>query len=455
MVKDFSAIHENVAAAQTKMSLLIRDCSWIVTQDATRKVLRNASVYVEDGLITELGKDVTRDAERTIDGDGMILLPGLVNTHTHAPMVILRGYADDMPLQEWLAGKIWKLEPKMTSETCYWGTMLACMEMIASGTTTFNDMYFFVDQEARAVETAGLRAVLSSVIIDASPDIKLQRDNASKVADFLLGLRNPLVRPAIAPHAVYSCSEETLMWAKERADRDDLCVHTHIAETKVEQADMEKKRGLKVTEYLNKIGFLGSNVIGAHCVWLSSNEIKLLGRSGTKAAHCPVSNMKLAVGGVAPVPEMMASGVSVGLGTDGAASNNSLNMFETMKFCALLHKHSRSDPTALPAQAALDLATIGGANVLGLDDKVGSIEIGKCADLLLVDTRSPNLMPTHGNETVISDLVYSANAGNVDTTIVNGRVLMERRQFTTLNSNSIVKNVGRVTEDLLRRASCS
>ena len=434
------------------MSLLIRDCSWIVTQDASRNVLKDSSVYVEDGRIAEIAKKTSRDADHVVNGERMILLPGLINTHTHIPMVIFRGYADDMPLQEWLSNKIWKLEPNMTRETCYWGAMLGCLEMIASGTTTFNDMYFFVEDVARAVEKAGLRAVLSSVIIDMAPDQRLQRENAGKVLEFLKGLRNPLITPAIAPHAEYSCSEETLLWAKEEAQKSRVPVHTHIAETKLEQAEIEKKRGLKVVEYLDKIGFLGANVVGAHCVWLSSNEIKRLARSGTKVAHCPVSNMKLAVGAAAPVPEMMRNGVCVGLGTDGAASNNTLSMLETMKFCALLHKHSRWDPTVIPAQTALDLATIEGAKALGMDDKIGSIEIGKTADLILVDTRSPNLMPIHGKDTIVSHLVYSTSATNVDTSIVNGRVLMEGHQFRTLNPNEILENVSRVTKDLLARS---
>ena len=434
------------------MSLLVRDCSWIVTQDTSRNVLRNTSVYVEDGKITEIGSNVPHNADRVLNGQGMILLPGLVNTHTHVPMVIFRGYADDMLLQEWLSNRIWKLEPNMTGETCYWGTMLGCLEMIASGTTTFNDMYFFVENEANAIRDAGIRAVLSSVIIDLAPDPKLHRENASKMLDFLKGLGNPLVTPAIAPHAVYSCSEETLLWAKARADKEHVTVHTHIAETRKEQGDIENERKLKVVEYLDQIDFLGPNVVGAHCGWVSRNEVKLLGRSGTKVAHCPVSNMKLAVGGTAPLPEMFESRVCVGLGTDGAASNNTLNMFETMKFCALLHKHSRWDPTLLPAQMTLDLATREGARVLGMEGTIGSIEAGKSADMILVDTRAPNMMPIHGKETIISDLVYSANGANVDTTIVNGQILMEKRRFTILDPRMIADNVDRVTQDLLARS---
>jgi 5-methylthioadenosine/S-adenosylhomocysteine deaminase len=292
-------------------------------------------------------------------------------------------------------------------------------------------------------------------MIDLSPDPKLHRDGAAKALDLLKGLRNPLINAAIAPHAAYSCSEETLLWAKERADKEGIMVHTHIAETKTEQADMENQRKMKTVEYLDRIGFLGSNVLGAHCVWLSNNEIKLLARAGTKVAHCPVSNMKLAVGAAAPIAELAESGVSVGLGTDGAASNNTLDMFETIKFCALLHKHSRWDPTAVPAQRALDLATIEGARALGLDRQIGSIEPGKSADLLLLDSRSPNLMPIHGKGTVISDLVYSAHSANVDTTIVNGRVLMERRRFTTLDPHEVFENVSRATDDLVARSAHS
>jgi 5-methylthioadenosine/S-adenosylhomocysteine deaminase len=434
------------------MSLLVRDCSWIVTQDSARSVLKNASIYVEDGKITEIGGGISHDADQAIDGHGMILLPGLVNTHTHVPMVIFRGYADDLLLQDWLSHKIWRLEPNMTEETCYWGTMLGCLEMIASGTTTFNDMYFFVESEAKAIRDIGIRAVLSSVIIDLTPDPKLHRDNASKVLDFLKEIRNPLLTPAIAPHSVYSCSEETLQWAKTRADKEHVLVHTHIAETRKEQGDIENKLGLKVVEYLDRIGFLGANVVGAHCGWVSIKEVKLLGESGTKVAHCPVSNMKLAVGGAAPLPEMFESHVCVGLGTDGAASNNTLDMFETMKFCALLHKHTRWDPTILPAQTTLDLATRDGARVLGMEETIGSIEVGKSADMILLDTRAPNMMPIHGKNTVISDLVYSANGANVDTTIVNGKVLMEKRRFKMLDPQAISDNVDRVTQDLLARS---
>jgi len=426
-----------------------------VTQDASRNILRDTSIYVNDGRIVEIDKNTLRDADQVLNGQGMILLPGLVNTHTHVPMVIFRGYADDMPLQEWLSNRIWKLEPNMIEETCYWGTMLGCLEMIASGTTTFNDMYFFVEEEAKAARDAGLRAVLSSVILDATPDPKLHRENAGKVLNSLKELGNPLVTPAIAPHAAYSCSEETLLWAKAQADKEHVMLHTHIAETRTEQMDIEKERKLKVVEYLDQIGFLGPNVLGAHCGWLSLNEVKLLGKSGTKVSHCPVSNMKLAVGGTAPLPEMFQSGVCVGLGTDGAASNNTLDMFETMKFCALLHKHSRWDPTLLPAQTTIDLATREGARALGMEGTIGSIEVGKLADMILVDARVPNMMPIHGKDTVISDLVYSANGANVDTTIVHGQVLMEKRRFTRLDVRAIADNVERVTQDLLVRSKQS
>jgi 5-methylthioadenosine/S-adenosylhomocysteine deaminase len=434
------------------MSLLVRDCSWIVIQDSARTVLKDASVYVEDGKITEIGRGTSHGGDHVIDGHGMILLPGLVNMHTHVPMVIFRGYADDMLLQDWLSDRIWKLEPNMTEETCYWGTMLGCLEMIASGTTTFNDMYFFVKSVAKAVHDVGIRAVLSSVIIDYTPDPKLHRENASKVLDYLKEIRNPLLTAAIAPHSVYSCSEETLQWAKTRADKEHVLVHTHIAETRKEQGDIENKLGLRVVEYLDRIGFLGANVVGAHCGWVSIKEVKLLGESGTKVAHCPVSNMKLAVGGAAPLPEMFESHVCVGLGTDGAASNNTLDMFETMKFCALLHKHTRWDPTILPAQTTLDLATRDGARALGMEETIGSIEVGKSADMILLDTRAPNMMPIHGKDTVISDLVYSASGANVDTTIVNGKVLMEKRRFKMLDAQNVADNVDRVTQDLLVRS---
>ncbi|MGA3297517.1 MAG: amidohydrolase, partial [Candidatus Bathyarchaeia archaeon] len=365
---------------------------------------------------------------------------------------LFRGYADDMKLQDWLQKKIWPLESKLNGEDCYFGALLGSAEMIRSGTTTFVDMYFHMEDVARAVSKSGLRGFLSYGTIDLFNPVKssAERQNVQKFHDYVKQLANPRVKFAVGPHAPYTCSEEMLQWAKDFAEKNNSILHIHVAETRREQADSHKQHGLRVVEYLEKIGALSKNMLAAHCVWLTKNEIKLLADAQVKVAHCPVSNMKLASGGVAPLPEMFEAGIPVGLGTDGAASNNSLDMFETMKVCALLHKASRWDPTILAAQKVLDLATIEGATALGADHEIGSIEVGKKADIILLDAKSPNLTPIHGKETIVSNLVYSASSGNVDTTIVDGRILMEGRTIKSLNMNEVYEETEKLASRLVK-----
>ena len=420
----------------------------MVTQNKKREVLQNASILIENDSIKDIGQ-VSASADQEIDGTGKIVAPGLVNTHTHLSMTLFRGYADDMKLQDWLQKKIWPLESRLNGEDCYFGALLGSAEMIRSGTTTFVDMYFHMEDVARAVSKSGLRGYLSYGTIDLFDPVKssAERQNVQKFHEYVKQLANPRVRFAVGPHAPYTCSEEMLHWAKEFAEKNNSILHIHVAETRREQADSHKQHGVRVVEYLEKIGALSKNMLAAHCVWLTKNEIKLLAEAQVKVAHCPVSNMKLASGGVAPLPEMFEAGIPVGLGTDGAASNNSLDMFETMKMCALLHKASRWDPTILAAQKVLDLATIEGAKALGADHEIGSIEVGKKANIILLDAKSPNLTPIHGKETIVSNMVYSASSGNVDTTIVDGRVLMEGRTIKSLNMGEVCEK----TEELASR----
>ena len=434
-------------------TLLIKNCDWIVTQNRKRDVLKDASILIEDGTIRSIGKPDSQSADIVVDGKGKIVLPGLVNTHTHLSMCLFRGFADDMQLQDWLGKKIWPLEAKLTGEDCYLGALLGSAEMIMSGTTSFVDMYFHMDDVARAVAESGLRGILSYGIVDMfdSAKAKKEQEISRKFFDYVRNLNNPRIQFAIGPHAPYTCSSETLLWAKEFAERNHAIFHIHIAETRREQADFQKQQGMRVVEYLNKIGALSKYMLAAHCVWLTKSEIGLLAKSDVRVAHCPVSNMKLASGGVAPLPEMFDAGIAVGLGTDGAASNNTLDMFETMKICALLHKAHRWDPTVLNAQKALDLATIDGARAIGADCEIGSIEVGKRGDMILIDTAAPNLNPVHGKNTVISDLVYSASSANVDTTIVDGRVLMRNRQIESLNLGEVMSKAG----EAARRLVCS
>ncbi len=391
-------------------------------------------------------------ADFEIDGTGKIVLPGLINTHTHLSMVLLRGYADDMRLQDWLRNKIWPNEARLTPEACYQGAILGSAEMIMSGTTTFLDMYFNMEDVARAAKEVGLRAFLSYGIIDLfdATKAKVEQDKTRKFFEYIRDLGTSRVQFAVGPHAPYTCSPETLVWAKEFAEKNAVIDHIHVAETRKEQADFQKQHGLRVVEYLDKIGALTNRMLAAHCVWVTKSEVATLAKAGVNVGHCPVSNMKLASGGVAPLPEMFEAGIAVGLGTDGAASNNSLDMFDTMKVCALLHKAHRWDPTVLSAQKTLDLATIEGARALGLQNETGSIEVGKKADLIMLDMRSPNLNPIHGKDTVVSDLVYSASAANVDTTIVDGQVLMTKRQLRTINIEQTIQKVSRIAQGLVQ-----
>ena len=433
------------------MGLLLKDCDWIVTQNAHRRVLRNASVRIVDGRIEDIGNLKPIPKDRVIDCRHKLLIPGLINTHTHLSMTLFRGYADDLELRDWLEKKIWPLEKRLTGEMCYHGAQLGNLEMTRTGTTTFVDMYFHMEEVARAVNEAGLRAVLSVGMTDhpEKDGIEKERQYTLKFLEHLRGINKPLLTFAVGPHSPYTCGKETLLWARDLAEKEDSLINIHIAETRGEQAQFERDGKGRVVEYLDKIGFLSRRVLAAHSVWLTKSEVGTFARKGVRVAHCPVSNMKLASGGAAPVPEMWDAKVPVGLGTDGPASNNGLDMFETMKMAALVHKNWRWDPTILDAQKVLDMATIDGARCIGREKDIGSVEVGKSADLVLLDMEDPNLIPIHGKETVVSDLVYSANGYNVDTTIVDGKPLMVNRKFENLVPKEIIRGVRSSVAELI------
>ncbi|MGC8961013.1 MAG: amidohydrolase [Candidatus Bathyarchaeia archaeon] len=434
-------------------SILLKECSWIITQNASREIIKSGSILLRDGLIETVSERPIRagNVDLVINGKGRLALPGLVNAHTHASMTLFRGYADDMHLKEWLEEKIWPLERKLTGDLCYLGALLGCLEMIRSGTTCFLDMYFYPDYVAKAAGEAGIRAYVSHALIDLMDrdeglrQVGLAEDYIRRIR----GMGEPRIGIAISPHAPYTCSEETLLKAKEIAEREGVPLHIHLAETRKEQVDFEKNYGLREVEYLDRIGFLSPRLVAAHSVWLTRREVKLLAEREVKVAHCPVSNMKLAEGGVAPVPEMMEEGVTVSLGTDGAASNNCLDMFETMKVCSLAHKAHRWDPTIAPAQTVLDMATIGGAEALGLSHEIGSISEGMRADIILIDLKSPNLKPIHSPPTLVSHMVYSAKGCNVDTVIVEGKILMHKRRLKTLDEAAIYSAVDSAVSTLI------
>jgi 5-methylthioadenosine/S-adenosylhomocysteine deaminase len=382
------------------------------------------NIYIEDNKIKEIG-DTVFEAETVISGENQAAVPGLINSHTHAAMTLFRGYADDMDLFQWLSEKIWPLEAKLTSEDVYWGTRLACLEMIKSGTICFNDMYWHMTSAARAVDDAGIRGVISGVVFDNFKKEKGEAELKKSLRDIkeLKETTSSRLIPSFGPHAIYTVSNELLHKIAEVAAKEDLLIHFHLAETDKENLDYIDRVGARPVEKLAELGFLGSNLIAAHGVWFSDTDIKLLGKHNVKVSHNPVSNMKLAIGGAIKYEALKSAGVTVSLGTDGCASNNNLDMFESMKIATLLQKYQTNNQTVLPANDAFNMATVNGASTFRLDN--GVISEGKLADILLVDLKHPAMTPNHD---LISNLVYSATGSVVKTTICDGKVLMLDRK---------------------------
>jgi 5-methylthioadenosine/S-adenosylhomocysteine deaminase len=413
----------------------------VVTMDPARRILSPGAIAIDGRDIVAVGApgEIARQfsAAETIDAAGALVLPGLVNTHTHAPMVMYRGLADDLALMDWLQKYIFPAEAKTVSpEMVRVGTRLAALEMIQSGTTTFADMYYFEDEIARATKAAGLRAVLGqSVIGFPVPDARTPAEGLARAEAFIAAFAaDDLITPAPAPHSPYTVDEQTLRAVRDLAAKYKTPVLIHLAETEDEVAIIRERHKMTPAAWLESIGLLGPNVVAAHGVWLTDEDIVILKRTGTSVSHNPESNMKLA-SGAAPVPKYLKAGVTVGLGTDGAASNNDLDMFEAMRQAAFLHKHASRDPQAVPATAALEMATILGARALGLDKAIGSIEVGKRADVIVVAMDGARQTPMYNP---ISHLVYVARGDDVRTTVVNGRVLMRDRRMRTLDERVVL-----------------
>jgi 5-methylthioadenosine/S-adenosylhomocysteine deaminase len=374
-----------------------------------------------DGTIEALGADVAAEAgDEVLDAGGLLLVPPFVNGHTHAAMTLFRGYGDDLPLMAWLKTKIWPAEAKLEPDDVYWGTRLACLEMIRSGTSRFADMYWHATDIARAVEDSGIRALVSAVLLDGldeSKSAELQAQAMQSVHE----LRDfgPRIQPCFGPHAVYTVSGASLRWLAETSSSEDVPVHIHLSETRTEVDDCHDANGRRPPEYLDDLGLLGPRTILAHGCWLEPNELDLIAERGATVVSNPVSNMKLAGGRTFPYPEARSAGVAMGLGTDGTSSNNNLDMFEQMKVFALVQKHTADDPAVAPADEVLDLAWGRRSALLGGTP----LEPGQPADFLLVTPDVPEL--SVGD--VDAGLVYAANGSAVDTTVVDGRVLMRHR----------------------------
>lgn len=427
------------------MSILIKS-STILTQNESRKRI-HGDVYIDDHVIVECSeKPLSLEADYKIDGTHKLLMPGLCNTHTHIPMTLFRGYGDDMLLGDWLAQCIWPVEAKLDIKAVEIGTQLGLLEMISTGTTSYADMYFFEEAIAKVTERVGMRGFLGFALIDFdTPEFDAQ-DLLPQCEAFIRRWKNHLlISPMIAPHSTYSCRPETLQNALDIASRHHVPLHTHCSETRDEVYDVEKKYGVRPVEQLKKLGLLQKNTILAHCGWITKNEIFEMKNAGVSVSHCPVSNLKIATGGYAPVPELLDARIPVGLGTDGAASNNTLDMFETMKFCALIHKNHRWDPTILPAQTVVDMATLGGAATLGVHHALGSVEVGKTADLIMIDLKKPHLTPVHDP---VSHLVYAVRGTDVCTTIVNGAPLMLEKEFLTIDVEKTLEHSQKIASEL-------
>jgi 5-methylthioadenosine/S-adenosylhomocysteine deaminase len=372
----------------------------------------------EGGVIVAIGPEIVAEpGDETIDAGGMPLIPALVNGHTHAAMTLFRGFGGDLPLMRWLREKIWPVEAKLEAEDVYWGTRLACAEMVRTGTARFWDMYWQPEATARAVEDAGMRATIGGPLFDADGGTAEMQAQAAEDLDALQD-RGPAIGAALAPHSIYAVSEELLRWAGQQAAARGVAFHIHLSETEQEVSDCIDAHGLRPAAYLDRLGLLGERTVLAHGVWLDEAELELIAVRGATIVANPVANMKLAVGGVFSYPAARAAGVRVGLGTDGAGSNDSLDLLSDLKTFALVQRHASGDPMVLPAAEALEVATGAGAPLLS--DGAGPLTPGAPADFLLLRGDSPEL----GIGDLASDLVYAASGSVVDTTVVAGRVLM-------------------------------
>jgi 5-methylthioadenosine/S-adenosylhomocysteine deaminase len=423
----------------------------LMTMNPAMEVLEDSVIGIRDGKIALIrtGAVDMPASSQYLDATGCAVMPGLVNTHTHAPMVCFRGLADDLPLMEWLQRHIWPAEAKYVNrEMVYAGATLAMAEMLLSGTTTFCDSYFYGSSIARAVLDAGMRAVVCQGFIDFptpdSPDPSRQIEIAEKFVGTWRN-RSPLLTPSLFCHTPYTCATETLKIIKETARRIDVPFQTHVSETRDEVKIIRERFGKSPLRYLEDIGVLDERTVAVHCNWMEKDELDLMASRRVKVSHNPESNLKLAAG-MANVPEMLRRGITVGLGTDGCASNNDLDLFGEIATAAKIHKLTEMDPTAMDAPTVLRMATIGGARVLGLEHMIGSVEPGKWADLILIDLQKPHFTPLYN---LCSHLVYAARGADVTTALIAGRIVMKDRRLLTIDVASAMHEVRQIGRNIL------
>lgn len=418
--------------------------------DSKNTCLDRVAIAINAGNIIAVGptEQITQQyrAKKTITANDSLIMPGFVNCHTHAAMTCFRGIADDLELMDWLNNYIFPAEAKnVNKELAYWGSLLGAAEMIKSGTTTFCDMYIFEDETARAAKEAGMRCLVGEVLFDfPSPNFKTTAEGIAYTKMLIEKWKDdPLVNIIIEPHSLYTCSKPLLTEVKELAEAKRLAedyhlpMGLHLLENAAEKKQLEEKFGKSAVSFLGDIGYLDEQLIAFHCVYFSDKDMKIFADHGCKVVHNPASNMKLA-SGVAPVPEMLKAGITVGLGTDGCASNNNLDIIKEMSTAAKLHKVARLDPTVMDAQTVVRMATIEGAKALGMERTTGSLEIGKKADIIIIGLSKPHLTPLYSE---YSHLVYAASGADVDTVIINGKVVMENRRLLTINEEEVMHKV--------------
>ena len=419
----------------------------ILAMDEKYTLHEKADLTINNAKIVDISPQTKNTAKKVIDAQGKLVMPGLINCHTHAAMVMMRGLADDMPLDVWWQKFIFPIEKKMLNpEFIRIGAGLAVIEMIKSGTTAFSDMYFYEDSAAEICKKIGMRCFLGEGVFDfPSPDAQ----NAEETFKIIRKLnekwgKDPIIHLEVAPHAPYSCGPENLMKSKKLAEELGLPLHIHVAETATEVAEVKQKYGATPVQHLEKIGFLSERVKAVHCVHLSHEDIQILRKHDVKIAHCQESNMKLA-SGYAPIVELMDEGVVVGLATDGAASNNNLDMFDEMDSVAKFHKLIRNDPTVMDAKTVVRMATLDAAKVMMREKELGSLEVGKTADIIIIDLKRPHLTPLYN---VYSHLVYSAGGSEVDTAIINGKLVMENREILTIDEDEVIDQANQLAKKI-------
>lgn len=436
-------------------TLLIKNGT-LVTMDKQRRIFRG-DIFIEDNKIKAIDSLLSYEADEVLDASGKVVIPGLIQTHIHLTQAIFRNQADDLELLDWLRERVWPLEAAHTAESNYLSAKLGIAELIKGGTTSIIDMETVNHTEAafEALYESGFRAIAGKCMMDYGRGVPaaLMENPKEAIAESVALLKkwhnkgNGRLQYAFAPRFVVSCSEALLVEAGRLAREYGVMLHTHASENQGEIKVVERDRGMRNISYLHHLGLTGENLILAHCIWLQEEEMRLLADTGTKVAHCPNSNLKLA-SGIAKIPELLSMGVEVSLGADGAPCNNNLDIFQEMRSAALIQKARLLDPTAMPAETVFEMATMGGARAMGMADKLGSLEVNKLADIVIMDTKKLHMAPNNeGN--IISQLVYSASSTDVETTIIDGKIVMADRVLKTLNEAEIIKESTRILEQQL------